>query len=170
MAQIKLTTPAFLVLGLVEQLQPATPYELKAMTEISVAKFWTLPHTQIYAQCDRLTEIGLLSEERETTGRRRRLLSLTPEGKAQLDAWRAEPAPEPVEIRSLATLKLFFGAEPTVLAAQQIEQHEAELAQLLALAELDGLTRGQQQALVLGIGQERAFVQAWRQLAGDAPA
>ncbi|MBO9534956.1 MAG: PadR family transcriptional regulator [Solirubrobacteraceae bacterium] len=165
MTPIKLTTPGYLVLGLVEQFEPATPYDLKNLAEISVAKFWALPHTQIYAQCDRLVEAGLLSEEREATGRRRRLLSITPEGKAALSEWRAAPAPDPVEIRSLATLKLFFGGDPAALAAEQVAQHEAQLAQYLELEQLDALQPGQRLALELGIGQEREFLRFWKQLA-----
>jgi PadR family transcriptional regulator, regulatory protein AphA len=164
MTPIKLTTPSYLVLGLVEQFEPTTPYDLKSVADLSVTKFWALPHTQIYAQCDRLTKAGLLSEEREAGGRRRRLLSLTPDGKAALDAWRAEPAPEPVEMRSLATLKLFFGADPAMLAADQIARHQAQLDQYLELEQFEMLP-GQRLALEIGIGHEREFVRFWQEQA-----
>ena len=72
----KLTTASYLVLGMVEMTEPVTPYELKAFASQSVVNFWSLPHTQIYTQCDRLLEDGYLSEKREKAGRRRRSFSI----------------------------------------------------------------------------------------------
>lgn len=167
----KLTTPAYLVLGMVEQLGEATPYALKSYAAYSVNRFWTLPHTQIYAQCDRLLAAGLLSEERETEGRRRRLFSITEAGTAALEAWRREPAPEPVEMRSLATLKLFFGADSQLLATEQLAIHRAQLAEYLVLQQSELLRPGQRLALEMGIGHEREFVRYWEALAnGEDPA
>lgn len=163
MAPIKLTTPAFLVLGMVEQLGSPTPYALKAFAELSVSRFWTLPHTQIYAQCDRLVAAGYLSEEREPEGRRRRLLSITPEGRKALTAWRDEPAETPVELRSLATLKLFFGADPQRLAGQELAMHRAQLEEYLRFEQLDALLPGQRLALEMGIGHEREFIRFWEE-------
>ena len=45
----------YVVLGLVEICEPVTPYTLKQVAEISVLNFWSLPHSQIYAGCSRLT-------------------------------------------------------------------------------------------------------------------
>ncbi|MER7537868.1 hypothetical protein ABTX77_24215 [Streptomyces sp. NPDC097704] len=56
-----------------------------------------MPHAQVYAQCDRLLEAGLLSEVRQPGGRNRRLMSLTEEGAAPrrpvvpLPAWSKPP-------------------------------------------------------------------------------
>ena len=86
-----------------------------------MAHFWQFPHSQIYAETDRLARLGLLAEEREQTGRRRRSYRITPAGRAALRAWLAEPTDEPPQFRSLGLLKLFFSqhAEP---------EHVAELA------------------------------------------
>jgi DNA-binding PadR family transcriptional regulator len=168
---LKLTTAAYLVLGMVEQAEPVTPYALKTYAEISVARFWALPHTQIYAQCDRLVAAGLVRELREHEGRRRRLLSITPEGRAELDRWRHEPADDPVEIRSLATLKLFFGARPEQLAAAQLAAHRQRLTEYLHLDEIESLEPGQRLALEMGIGHEREFIAFWERFTatGGAP-
>ena len=73
-----------------------------------IAHFWQFPHSQIYAETERLARLGLLAEEREHTGRRRRSYRITPEGRAALSAWLAEPATEAPQLRSLGLLKLFF--------------------------------------------------------------
>lgn len=157
----KLTTASYLVLGMVELLQPVTPYELKTFAAQSVVNFWSLPHTQIYAQCDRLLEDGHLAEQREPDGRRRRSFSITEQGKAALDAWRHEPTDATTEIRDLATLKLFFGADPKQLAEHQLRAHQAKLEEYLALREVDMPAPGLTLALEVGIGHEQEFVRYW---------
>ena len=92
MSSTKLSSTSYVVLGLVERCQPATPYEIKQVAELSTANFWSVPHTQLYTECARLAEAGLLDEERETDGRRRRIYSLTKAGAKELDAWRSVPA------------------------------------------------------------------------------
>jgi hypothetical protein len=93
-----------------------------------VAHFWQFPHSQIYAETGRLAGLGLLAEEREHTGRRRRSYRITPAGRAALAAWLAEPTDEPPQFRSLGLLKLFFSqhAEPehvVGLARAQLALH-----------------------------------------------
>jgi DNA-binding PadR family transcriptional regulator len=121
MSRPDLTPVSYLVLGLVARDGPSTPYALKTAVGRGVAHFWQFPHSQIYAETDRLARLGLLAEEREHTGRRRRSYRITPEGRAALRAWLAEPTDEPPQFRSLGLLKLFFSqfAEP---------EHVAELA------------------------------------------
>jgi DNA-binding PadR family transcriptional regulator len=162
MADRKLTTASYLVLGMVELLQPVTPYELKAFAARSVVNFWSMPHTQIYTQCDRLLEDGLLSEKRESTGRRRRSFSITRNGADALMDWRNEPADVPVELRDLATLKLFFGADPSSLAEDQLAIHEAKLAEYLEVKKVGGDRKGAALALEAGIAHEREFVRFWK--------
>ena len=78
---LRLTDTSYVVLGLVELCQPATPYDLKQFAKVSVFNFWSVPHTQVYSECARLAEAGLLDEEREEGGRRRRVYRLTADGK-----------------------------------------------------------------------------------------
>lgn len=162
MAPRKLTTASYLVLGMVEMTEPVTPYELKAFASQSVTNFWSMPHTQIYTQCDRLLEDGLLTEKREKIGRRRRSFSITRDGKKALEGWRNEPANSPIELRDLALLKLFFGADPKSLAADQLASHETKLDQYLTIRKLGAPNEGVGRALEAGIAHEREFVRFWK--------
>ncbi len=82
MSSPRLSETSYIVLGLLEQAGKGTPYDLKQAAQISTNNFWTVPHTQIYTECARLAGEGLLEEEREASGRRRRLYSLTDRGRA----------------------------------------------------------------------------------------
>jgi DNA-binding PadR family transcriptional regulator len=177
MSSPRLSETSFIVLGLLELCEPATPYDLKQVAKISTSNFWSVPHTQLYTECARLAAAGLLDEEQEQTGRRRRVYRLTDAGRAALDGWRGEPTGELYELRDEATLKLFFGADPGRLAARQVEAHRQRLAHYeelranAASAELDaaedGLARGRLLALELGIGHELEFIRYWSELAGS---
>jgi DNA-binding PadR family transcriptional regulator len=165
MSSPRLTETSYIVLGLLEQAEPATPYDLKQLAQISTANFWALPHTQLYTECARLASEGLLAEEREQTGRRRRIYRLTDSGRTAIDAWRAEPARETYELRDAATLKLFFGADPARLAAAQLEVHERRLRDCEELlANLHEAPPGWRLALECGIGHEREFIRFWGDL------
>lgn len=150
------------MLGLVEMLQPATPYELKNFARFTVHNFWSLPHTQIYTLCDRLLEDGLLSERRESDGRKRRLLSITKAGAKELEAWRNSPSEQKIEMRDLATLKVFFGADPVPIAKEQIELHEKHLAHYLAIKKAGPIPGGPSHALDSGIAIEREILKIWK--------
>jgi DNA-binding PadR family transcriptional regulator len=85
------------------------------------------PHSQIYAETERLARLGLLAEEREQTGRRRRSYRITAEGRAALAAWLAEPTDEPMQVRSLGLLKLFFAQHATPEDVAELARAQAEL-------------------------------------------
>jgi len=162
----RLSQTSFVVLGLIEQGEPATPYDLKQLAALSTSNFWTVPHTQLYTECERLATEGLLSETREHTGRRRRSYRLTPGGRRALARWRSEPTGELYELRDEGLLKLFFGADPAALAQAQLESHGGRLAGYEALLEELGehMPEGQRLALEAGIGHEKEFVRFWRAL------
>src|SRR5436190_20775277 len=105
----RLTDTSYAVLALVDLRGPATPYQLKQIAQVSIFHFWSIPHTQIYTECARLAEAGLLDEEREETGRRRRTYGLTREGRKALKDWRADPEADMYELRDPGLLKLFCG-------------------------------------------------------------
>ena len=167
MATPRLTPTSYVVLGLIEQMQPASPYDLKRAVSLGVGQFWSLAHTQLYAECSRLAEAGLLSERREEGGRRRRIYRLTKSGEEALDRWRSEPTSDLYELRDAGLLKLFFGADPKKLAPQQLEAHEERLREYQAqLEECRRMKapRGIIHAIEAGIGHEREYVRFWSRL------
>jgi len=165
MSSPRLSETSYVVLGLVEHLQPATPYDIKQLAILSTVNFWTIPHTQIYTECARLAEAGLLSEEREETGRRRRIYSLTSAGAQALERWRHEPASELYELRDVATLKLFFGADPKALAGAQLAAHRQRLAHYEEMyGQLASGPPGWRLALEVGIGHEHEYIRFWSRL------
>lgn len=169
----ELPLPGYVVLGLIARHGAMTPYELKAKVEESVENFWPIPHAQLYRIPARLAELGLLREEAEQTGRRRRVFHLTEEGRAVLRQWLADPdAPEP-ETRDPGQLKLFFAdlgdpADVVALARRQVAQHRRWLD--LYRSRRDGLGPGdiaRARVLKLGIMHEEAYVEFWESFAAD---
>jgi PadR family transcriptional regulator, regulatory protein AphA len=162
-----LTPTAAIVLGLVERAGEATPYELKQALAATVGNFWSLPHSQLYAEPERLAAAGLLEERRESEGRRRRLFRLTDRGREALARWREEPVGDELpELRDLALLKLFFGADPKRIAPAQLAAHRTKLAAYESLKAVDpGVPpRGGWLTLDAGIGHEREWVAFWERV------
>jgi PadR family transcriptional regulator AphA len=157
-----------MVLGLLERADRATPYELKGLVVASVGNLWSIPHSQLYAEPKRLAEAGFLSEERERGGRRRRIYRLTKKGRAALNDWRDEATGALPELRDLALLKLFFGADPARIAPAQLDAHRAKLAEYEALqAALEGESSfaGPARTLAAGIAHEREWIAYWEGVA-----
>ena len=176
MDEPNLTPTSYLVLGLVGHLGRCTSYEMKAVVAGSIGYFWTFPHSQLYAEPSRLVGLGLLVEEQEPTGRRRRTFELTPAGRAALRTWLSEPTDLPTEIRDLALLKLFFGSqadpdEVTRLAIAAAAGHRARLDDYEAIAASvpAGADQHQLATLALGIRYERASLAYWQALAESGP-
>lgn len=169
MQEPKLTPTSYIVLGLIERAGEATPYDLKQLVAGSVGNFWSVPHSQLYAEPERLMSAGYLGERRETAGRRRRLYSLTERGREALAAWRNEPTEDLPELRDPGLLKLFFGADVHSLAVVRLKAHRAKLAEYEARRRLDNGEgpRGPWWTLDAGIAHEREWVRFWAQLAGE---
>ena len=155
-----------MVLGFLRAAGPSTPYDLKQMHAVSVGHFWSIPHSQLYAEPERLTKAGLVSEEREIGGRRRRRFTITPAGEQALDAWLADPETPRPELRDVSLIKVFFGADPGPIAARQLAAHEELLrtyeslhATLSAAADSEP---GVLSTLDAGIRHERAMIAYWR--------
>jgi DNA-binding PadR family transcriptional regulator len=164
----RLTPTSYIVLGLLDRLGPSTPYELKQAHAGGIGNFWSVQHAQFYSEPERLAAAGLLSEEREKGGRRRRRYSLTREGREAIEAWRSAPTGElTVELRDPGLLKLHLGADPAPLAAAQLEAHRRQLADYEALAkQIEGqVPPGPQLTLKAGIGHEREWVRFWEAIA-----
>jgi DNA-binding PadR family transcriptional regulator len=119
---IRLSPTSYIVLGGLSLLGgEATPYDIKRLVSSTIGIGWSLPHSQLYAEPDRLAASGYVSVRREEEGRRRKMYTLTRKGRTALSHWRTEPVREPFEHRDLAIIKLFFGADPAAVAETQIE-------------------------------------------------
>ncbi len=133
--EIELTHTSHIVLGLLSMSGEATPYDLKQMASATVGHFWSLPHSQLYAEPTRLARAGYVTENREQDGRRRKLYALTDRGREALQDWLEVLTPEPYVLRDLALLKLFFGADVRELAEAQVETHRQKLSEYESLGE-----------------------------------
>jgi PadR family transcriptional regulator, regulatory protein AphA len=165
--EIELTPTSHIVLGLLSMFGEATPYDLKRMVSATVGQFWTMPHSQLYAEPARLARAGYVTENQEQDGRRRKLYNLTDRGREALEGWLGVLTPEPYVLRDLALLKLFFGADTRELAEAQLETHQRKLAEYEALAARDTGEgqRGPWLALDLGTRHERETVRFWAEQA-----
>ena len=84
----RLTETSYIVLGLLEQTGPATPYDLKRLAQISTINFWSSRTRSCTPSAPGCAGEGLLDERREQTGRRRRIYRLTERGRQALESWR----------------------------------------------------------------------------------
>ena len=132
MSNQRLTPTSYLVLGLLAREGPSTPYELERHVKATLGNFWSFPHTLLYSEPPRLAAMGLVTENRETEGRRRRIFTITTGGASALGAWLDRPSGASTELRDLGLLQLFFGdlasGEARLrLAEQQLAVHRAKL-------------------------------------------
>jgi len=179
-----LTSTSYLVLGLIEREGPSTPYELKRHVAATIGHFWSFPHALLYKEPPRLVELGLLTEEREADGRRRRLFTITDLGRAAIKAWLAKPSQEPTELRDAGLLQLFFADlgstdDREALAVAQLATHRAALARYEDDRRAEGILNGRDSAvrtvehwrgvtLPMGLLYERAAVGFWEGVAAGA--
>lgn len=178
MSTLRLSSTSYLVLGLIGLRGPSTPYELKRAVETSgLVNFWPFPHSQLYDEPERLAGAGLLSEEREEDGRRRRVYHLTDEGRLALAEWTRQPELG-FQLRDVASLKLFFSelgatsADVAGIAAQQEAFHRERLGRFEAMLAqyADRPERARRvMPLRLGIAITRTAVEFWADVALNAP-
>ena len=175
---VRLGPTSYVVLGSVAVRGPSTSYDLKRFVELTLGHFWSFPHSQLYAEPDRLARAGLLTEDREEGGRRRRTYAITPEGRRALDAWLHEPATAQVELRHPGLLKLFFSELADddafrALAREQAAAHRATLARYEWLRRRFG-DRPEYARRMLplsaGFAMERALIAFWDEVAEERSA
>lgn len=174
-ADIALNPVSYVVLYTVHQLGRATSYDMKQRVAQSVGFFWSFPHSQLYAEPARLAAAGLLHEEHEQGGRRRRHYRLTAAGLTALQQWVAEATGEQTELRDPGLLKLFMAGtvghgDVARLAAEQARVHEERLAAYqairLAVGDLAGVW--ELRTLTLGERFEALCSAFWRDVEADA--
>ena len=172
---ISLNPVSYVVLGFAARESPVTSYDLKQMVASSVGYFWPFPHSQLYAEPARLAAAGLLDEEVEDHGRRRRLYRITPHGRDALREWIGEPTGDGTEVRDLGLLKLFFAAsasadEVAVLADRQTEVHHRMLAEYDALNDALKDAAGEWELATLDLGRrfEQLTIDFWTEVGARA--
>ncbi|MGH3182160.1 MAG: PadR family transcriptional regulator [Streptosporangiaceae bacterium] len=171
----RLSTTSYVVLGMIGLRGPSTPYDLKRGIGHSVGYFWPFPHAQLYAEPERLEQMGLLDVQTEETGRRRKMYSITAAGRQALRDWLASPTNVHFQMRDIAELKLFFselGDPGNVgrLAREQIKQHEERIAAYEHMQRRFGGTHAVAKRMVtlrLGLEMEHAALRFWRSLADE---
>lgn len=171
--EIRLSGTSYAVLSLLELLGEATPYDLKQMLERSIENFWPVPHTTSYAEPERLTKAGLLSERREAHGRRRKLYSVTERGREELHSWRDSPELAPPQLRDEGVLKLFAGGDPVAYSRTRRDFYDAKLRELGAYLEAcpeEARFRGVRASLIAGITYNRLLLDATEAFLADAEA
>jgi DNA-binding PadR family transcriptional regulator len=183
MALDQLSSTSYLVLGLLAREGPSTPYDLKRHVAATIGHFWSFPHALLYKEPPRLVQLGLLTEEREQEGRRRRLFTITDAGTDALKAWLDRPSWEATELRDPGLLQLFFadqGSSETQgdIAREQLPIHRAKLVAYEAEGGLEQGSEGSSaghltlehwrgQTLRMGVLYERAAVDFWEGVTAD---
>ncbi|PNY82119.1 PadR family transcriptional regulator [Deinococcus koreensis] len=175
MTDASLGPSAYIVLGFIARCGPSTSYDLKRWADGSVGYFWTFPRSQLYAEPQRLSDLGLLSESQEEGGRRRRLYTVTGAGQRALEDWLRSPAGFP-ELRDPGLLRMFFmeAGDPAplrALAQEQLALHRARLAEYETQAAQHGpgpqpLSR---RTLRMGFLYEHANITFWEEVLAECP-
>lgn len=168
---------SYVILGLLETCGPCTPYELKKTVDESIGYFWDFPRAQLYLDPARLVELGLLTEEREETGRRRRVFHPTEAGRAVLRDWLRQPATREVELRDTGLLKLYFGflleTDGVVALAQREaamhQQRHSEYSQIARHLEAQPDGAFALATVRLGLMYEQMAIQFWEDVVEHPP-
>jgi DNA-binding PadR family transcriptional regulator len=171
-AHIRLSPTSYIVLGCLSLLGgEATPYEIKRLVSSTIGLGWSFPHSQLYAEPDRLADARYVSVRQEGGGRRRKIYSLTPKGREALSQWRNDPVREPFEHRDVAIIKLFFGADPLAVAETQIATLQEALRGVEEVKEewARVAPAGPMLAADYAIAIRRAMLAFWSELARSSP-
>ena len=173
MASTPLSPTSYVVLGLLALLGPSTPYEMEQWVDGSLGHFWAFPRSQLYSEPGRLATAGLVAEDREDTGRRRRRFTLEPAGRVALQSWLATPDGHGTEIRDLGLLRLFFGsaaADDGDVQASARAQAQAHRDKLVLYEDLQrrGAEPHVAATLRLGVAYEAAAVAFWDSIAAGS--
>ena len=174
---LRLSPVSCLVLGLIGLRGASSPYDLKKAASRSVSYFWPFPHSQLYDEPERLASAGLLERKTETNGRRRKLYSLTQEGRDALREWIKTPPDAIFEMRDMAVLQLFFSEfmseeELIELANKQIALYRDRIAVYREIEATYATAMGRNRRmspLDLGIRMATACLQFWEDVAKDPP-
>jgi PadR family transcriptional regulator AphA len=168
---IKLTGNSYAVMALLSEFGESTSYEIKQALEKSIENFWPVPHTTAYEEPARLATAGYLEARQEEAGRRRRVYSLTDQGRQALAEWTSDPVAAAPQLRDEVMLKVFAGADPGALVAGRIEWHRRKLEELRGyideVEEADGFP-GSARTLLAGVAYHEKMLELIDQLRAAA--
>ncbi|MGH2515289.1 MAG: PadR family transcriptional regulator, partial [Ktedonobacterales bacterium] len=130
-------TLRFIMLGLLGA-HPMSGYDIKQAFDRSLATYWNAGNSQIYTTLKALAARGLVSSELIVQEGRpnRRVYTLTPAGRVELDAWLREDVPARFTKDEFLTRLFFCGQTSDAVALRHLEEHRAAL-----LAQLDDMER-----------------------------
>jgi DNA-binding PadR family transcriptional regulator len=119
-------------LGLLAQ-QPGSGYDLLKQFEKSMANVWPATQSQLYGELNKLADTGLI-EVADIGPRGRKEYRITPDGRAELRRWVANPQDDP-PYRNAPLLRVFLlGAIPPDQARKHMlgvaEHADAEVKRL----------------------------------------
>ncbi|MEN9938746.1 MAG: hypothetical protein RLZZ387_5325 [Chloroflexota bacterium] len=120
------------LLGFVRH-QPMHPYEIHQrlhQTE-TLSAVWHLKQAHLYAILRRLEDEGYLTSVTEPQGSRppRKVLSMTPQGRAAFNAWLNEPVAHGRDFRLEFLAKLFFAQQEGPVAVGTLVKHQCHACQ-----------------------------------------
>lgn len=174
---LRLNPISCLVLGLIGLRGASTPYDLKKAAGRSVSYFWPFSHSQLYEEPERLAAAGLLKCDTEAGGRRRKLYSLTQDGRDAMRQWLQAPSDAIFEMRDMAVLQLFFSEfmseeELVALARRQVALYRERLATYRAIETTYAASMGRNRRmspLDLGARMATACLNFWEDIAQNPP-
>ena len=140
-----LGTTSCVILGLVSK-RPMSGYDLAMFAARSIAHFWPISKSQVYAELPRLEDAGLIEGTHIEQGRRpdKRNYELTAAGERALDAWLSAPGYSSERTRNGLLAKFFFAERMTrrqgiELVTEYRDQADAYRRELQAVMdELEG--------------------------------
>ena len=131
----RLGTTSSMILGLVSR-HPASGYDVAAHADRSIAQFWPVSRSQVYAELSRLEAAGLIEGTHVEQDRRpdKRRYELTSAGREALDAWVRAPDYPAERTRSGMLAKFFFAERMTDEQRVSMLTEYREQAQVYRLA------------------------------------
>lgn len=124
----------YILLGFLDE-QPATGYDIKQALEGSTSYYWHAYQSQIYTTLRKLEADGLISSQVELNNDHfvRRVYTITPEGRNDLQAWLSEPMTELPKMKEDLLVRLIHSKSrdvAEVLAELRLQRklHKQQLA------------------------------------------
>src|SRR5690349_18369884 len=104
------SSSSYAILGLLA-IEPMSGYDIRKFVKEVLSNFWNESYGRIYPALAELTRQRLARRrlQRQRGKPDRHVYQITSQGRTELQAWLRRP-PQPIQIRSEASLKLFFGA------------------------------------------------------------